>query len=104
MSYFFPTPRTERDHLEMLYQELSPWHDELGKLLLSVNGHAFLELVNRRVPEIRRTIRVSVIEVPGGAHEVVFRTDCYGEIPGDTLADKASTLARALRVDLTGAM
>ncbi|WP_034485741.1 hypothetical protein [Actinomadura oligospora] len=101
MPDFSASRHTERDYLEMLYQEMRPWHDHLGKLLLSVNGHAFLELVNRRVPEIRRTVRVSH---DGGGRGVIFFTDCYGEIPGDTLADKATVLARTLRVDLTGAL
>ncbi|RMI39500.1 hypothetical protein EBO15_29515 [Actinomadura harenae] len=88
----------------MLYQEMHPWHDHLGKLLLSVNGHAFLELVNRRVPEIRRTVRASVANASDGGQDVAFLTDCYGEIPGDTLAEKATVLARTLRVDLTGVL
>ncbi|MGI5167850.1 hypothetical protein ACQEU3_26215 [Spirillospora sp. CA-253888] len=94
--------RTERDYLEKLSEELSPWRDSLAKMLITVNGKSELEIINRVVPEIRRTIRAKIIERAPDPPAVIVWSDCHGEIHGETAAEKARVLARDLQAHRTG--
>ncbi|WP_067491337.1 hypothetical protein [Actinomadura hibisca] len=97
----FIKPRTERDYLEGLSEALSPWRESLTKMLLTVNGKSELEIINRFVPEITRTVRVKIIDRPPGPPAIIVWTDACGEVPGETVAEKAQALARDLQAHRT---
>ncbi|MGK5551783.1 hypothetical protein ACSNOI_09235 [Actinomadura kijaniata] len=87
--------RTERDRLEQLAAHLRPWAGDLAMTLsTSSDGDAELELVNRRHPKISRTVKARMYD----DGEVVIFTKYYGVVVGDTLQEKAETLAWALDV------